>query len=353
MSLLPRFCLSPVSREPVVVAGPTAPPLMVCLNFSASSRGNIPRGNIPCGNISDNAESPATSRRVGSFNWDWEQGRFTRKWANLAEFETWHRVEEHASSIELVASTTRADGKLWSRWQLFVCRRQDSGGGRTYQKKNPNRECTIPHKKTGCRCEVLIKQYPHTSTILGCYVADHDHEIGAANIAHTCLSGTTWEQIKMMLIQTIDRREIMSCRNQNSLAADLIHLKVRMIWDLAPHGSCDYLIALKEVNQIAHALDNDKIRLHPDDAISTRLLIGQLAAQDTRTFYKDRQDRTPIDSRLPGDPFVLCIQTSFQLDTFWRLRKNFIGIDATHNITQYQNILLFTIVARDDWGHGE
>jgi len=156
-----------------------------------------------------------------------------------------------------------------------------------------------------------------------------------------------------MLIQTIDRREIVSCRNQNSLAANLIHLKVRAIRDLAPHRSCDYLIALKEVNQIAHALDNDKIRLHPDDAISTRLLIGQLAAQDTCTFYKDRQDRAPIDSRLPGDAFVLCIQTSFQLDAFRCLGKNFIGINATHNITQYQNILLFTIVARDDWGHGE
>jgi len=126
-----------------------------------------------------------------------------------------------------------------------------------------------------------------------------------------------------------------------------------VIRDSAPHGSRDYLIALKEVNQIAHALDNDKIRLHPDDAISTRLLIGQLAAQDTHTFYKDRQDRAPIDSRLPEDAFVLCIQTSFQLDAFRRLGKGFIGIDATHNITQYQNILLFTIVARDDWGHGK
>jgi len=182
--------------------------------------------------------------------------------------------------------------------------------------KNPDRGRTIPSKKTGCHCEVLIKQYPHTSTVLGHYVANHDHEIGAANIAHTRLSGTTWERIKTMLIQTIDRREIVSCRNQNSLAANLIHLKVRAIQDLAPHGSHDYLIALKEVNQIAHALDNDKIRLHPDDAISTRLLIGQLAAQDTRTFYKDRQDRALIDSRLPGDAFVLCIPNKFPIGRF-------------------------------------
>ena len=126
-----------------------------------------------------------------------------------------------------------------------------------------------------------------------------------------------------------------------------------MICDSMPNGSHDHLITLKEVNQIAHVLDNDKTRLHPDNAISTRLLIRQLAAKDTLTFYKDKQDCTPIDSRLPEDAFILCIQTSFQLDTFQRLGNGFIGIDVTYNITQYQNLLLFTIIARDHWGHGK
>ena len=92
-----------------------------------------------------------------------------------------------------------------------------------------------------------------------------------------------------------------------------------MIRDLTPNGSHDHLIALKEVNQIAYVLDNDKTKLHPDNAILTRLLIRQLAAKDTLTFYKDKQDHTPINSRLPEDAFILCIQTSFQLDTFWCL----------------------------------
>lgn len=41
------------------------------------------------------------------------------------------------------------------------------------------------------------------------------------------------------------------------------------------------------------------------------------------------------------------------MDAFRRLGDGFIGIDATHNTTQYQDLLLFTIVARDRWGHGE
>ena len=44
---------------------------------------------------------------------------------------------------------------------------------------------------------------------------------------------------------------------------------------------------------------------------------------------------------------------SFQLDTFLHLGSGFIGIDATYNTTQYQNLLLFTIIARDHWGQGK
>jgi len=208
-------------------------------------------------------------------------------------------------------------------------------------------------KKTGCSCHIDIKQYPHTSTVLGRYIAKHDHEIGTANITYTHLSGATWERIKLMLTQKIERCEIVSCQNRNNLAADLIHLKVCMIRAMAPLGSCDQLIALKEVNQMAQVLDHHKIRLHPDDAIATRLLIDEISAEGNLTFYKDKQDCAPINSRLPEDAFVLCLQTNFQLNTYQKFGNSFIGIDATHNITQYQDLLLFMIIARDHWGHGK
>ena len=127
-----------------------------------------------------------------------------------------------------------------------------------------------------------------------------------------------------------------------------------MIRQFAPNESRDQLISLREVNKIAQALDDDdKIRLHPDDAIATRLLIEQLSKEGTRTFYKDKQDLPPDNSGIKRDAFVLCIQTSFQLDAFQRLGSGFIGIDATHNTTQYQDLLLFTIIARDRWGRGK
>jgi len=37
----------------------------------------------------------------------------------------------------------------------------------------------------------------------------------------------------------------------------------------------------------------------------------------------------------------------------WRKHgKEFAGLDATHNTTQYDNMSLFTLIARDDWGRG-
>ena len=398
MSFLPHFRFASVSRAPVVASGPSAPPLMLCLDLgvrtpgesertggsrasaadesegedTSSSRGGPPdesegedswnscgssadesEDEGACANSPDDAVSLANSRSKGSFNWDREKGGFSLEWTSMAEFQTWRETEERACSIEFTRSSTRAGGKHWSRWQRFVCGREKSGGEKVYEKKHPERQRKIGTKKSGCGCHIIIKEYPHTSTILGRYVAEHDHDLGACNIAYTRLSGATRERIKLMLTQKIDPHEIVSLpKKLNRLAPDLIYLQVRVIRDSTPDHSRDHLIALKEVNQIARVLENDKIRLHHDDAISTQLLIEQLAAEGTRIVYKNKQDRDQIPPGIPEDAFVLCIQTEFQLDAFRRLGSGFIGIDATHNITQYQDLLLFTIIARDRWGRG-
>jgi hypothetical protein len=69
-------------------------------------------------------------------------------------------------------------------------------------------------------------------------------------------------------------------------------------------------------------------------------------------FYKDKLELPPEGSDLARDVFAVCIQTKFQIEVFRNLGNAFLGIDATHNVTQYKGILLFTIMARDHWGHG-
>ena len=164
-------------------------------------------------NTPDNTKSLATSRSKGSFNWDREKGGFDLEWANVIEFDVWRLAEELAYSIEFVKSHSWTGGILWSRKTRYVCRRQATGGDRGYENKQPERrERKIGIRKTGCGCHIILKEYPHTSTVLGRYVAEHDHETGAHNIAYTCLSAATRERIKTMLMQKIDQREIVSCR---------------------------------------------------------------------------------------------------------------------------------------------
>jgi len=357
MLILPCYRLPLYLHKHVLAPGLSAPPLTLHLDMRVATPDEL--GPVPdtlegthaerlCGSTLDNAESHVR----GSFNFDWEKGDFSHEWASLAKFDKWRQEEECVYSIEFIPSSTLAGGKHWSWRQLFVCRCERSGG---YVKQHPRRENKIGNRKSGCHCEIIIKQYPHTSIVLGCYIAKHNHKVGFANITYLCLSSTAQERIKAMLTQKVEHHEIVSClaESKNILAADLIHLQVRTISADAPDGTRNLLIALEEVNRIAQALENDKIRLHPDNAVSTKLLIEELSGKGTLTFYKDKQDHAPIDSRLPEDAFVLCIQTDFQLDAFQCLGNGFIGIDATHNITQYQDLLLFTIIARDNWGHGK
>jgi len=127
---------------------------------------------------------------------------------------------------------------------------------------------------------------------------------------------------------------------------------MRRIRAWAPNGSRDRFVSPKDITRLGRLLTNDKIRLHPEDAISTQIWADKFRSKNARIFYKNKLDLPPQGSSLQQDDFILCIQTPFQLDAFRRLGDCFIGIDATHNVTIYEGVQLFTIIARDRWGHG-
>jgi len=214
MTTLLRFRLSIAPPDASMTAGPSAPPAELCLDLGLT-RSNAPaaperspRAERPSDDPPETAETPATSTRRGSFNYDREHGVFNLEWANFAAFDAWRREEELRYSIELVASTVKPGGPLWTQYRLYVCSRQLSGGRKQYEKKNPAWNRKIDSKKTGCRCRVAIKLYPHTDIILGHYTSTHDHEIGSGNIAYTRMSGVAREQIRSMLVQRVDHKEI-------------------------------------------------------------------------------------------------------------------------------------------------
>ena len=155
----------------------------------------------------DSPKNPATSKRRGGFNWNRENG-WDMEWADIAEFEVWLREEQLAKSIEFVLSSTKPGTWLWTKKRTYVCSRQISGGQKTYERKHPDWKRKFDSKKTGCHCQIVIKFYPHTLTILGRYSQEHDHEIQLANVAYTRLSQAAQDQIKIMLKQRVDQKEI-------------------------------------------------------------------------------------------------------------------------------------------------
>ena len=107
-----------------------------------------------------------------------------------------------------MASCIAHGNKLWTLKRYYVCSQEWSGGKSKYEKKYPNRLRKKDFQKTGCRCKIIIKQYPHTLIVLGQSEQDHDHQLGLANIACTRISHASREQVRIMLEKKIDPREI-------------------------------------------------------------------------------------------------------------------------------------------------
>jgi hypothetical protein len=67
---------------------------------------------------------------------------------------------------------------------------------------------------------------------------------------------------------------------------------------------------------MACTVDEENIRLHEEDGISTKLWVDRLKAKNIHIFFKDKLVPPPSGSKLQGEAFVMCIQTAFQVDTF-------------------------------------
>jgi hypothetical protein len=63
---------------------------------------------------------------------------------------------------------------------------------------------------------------------------------------------------------------------------DLIQLQVRDIRDSAPDCSRDRFILLQDIYRMAHAVDEENIRLHEEDGIPTKLWVDRLKTQSEK-----------------------------------------------------------------------
>ena len=157
--------------------------------------------------LSENLSLANSGPVWGSFNAGQKSGESNQVWASLADFERWHQEQHQIYSFELLLSRTH-DGAsyLWKRF--YKCGHEGTGGKKHYEKKGPRQSQKIGSKQTGCTCQVIIKAYPSTDTLLGKYTDDHDHPIGALNLIYTKVSKNAKGKIREMLQQGIQPRQV-------------------------------------------------------------------------------------------------------------------------------------------------
>ena len=106
----------------------------------------------------------------------------------------------------------------------------------------------------------------------------------------------------------------------------------------------DHYITKGEICRIRKDVLRANVQLDANDAQSTRNWVETLKSEGEIVYYKDKQDPSPEGSDLASDLFIFCLQTKFQKEAYNRLGNAFLGIDTTHNVTQYNGILLFTLM---------
>ena len=107
----------------------------------------------------------------------------------------------------------------------------------------------------------------------------------------------------------------------------------------------DHYMTTGEICRIRKEVLRADIRLDANNAHSTQIWVSKLQSQGYFMYYKDKWDPTPKGSDLANNLFALCIQSKYQKKAYECLGNRFLGIDATHNVTQYKEILLFTLMA--------
>ena len=103
----------------------------------------------------------------------------------------------------------------------------------------------------------------------------------------------------------------------------------------------DHYITTHDINRLRRIVENEEIRLNENNAISIKVWATQLQEVGAEVILKDKINAPPPGSGLSPDVFVFCIQTMFQKQQFNYIGKEFLGIDATHNTTQYVGLQLF------------
>ncbi|KAL0578491.1 hypothetical protein V5O48_003484 [Marasmius crinis-equi] len=116
---------------------------------------------------------------------------YTLIFPNLDAFHEWRKKEEDAQMVEFVKGDTHGSKAVPPRFKehtKLVCARHSRSGRKKYVKKHPERVRKVPSRKIegqGCPASISFKTYFDTEEVRACYVSQHSHEVGLANLPFT------------------------------------------------------------------------------------------------------------------------------------------------------------------------
>ncbi|KAI6047819.1 hypothetical protein EDC04DRAFT_3101377 [Pisolithus marmoratus] len=116
---------------------------------------------------------------------------YTLVFQNLTAFQDWRAREEETHMVEFVKGDTHGSKAIPPRFKdhtKLVCARHSRSGRKKYVKKHPDRVRKVPSRKLegqGCQASISYKTYFDTEEVRVCYVSEHSHPIGLANLPFT------------------------------------------------------------------------------------------------------------------------------------------------------------------------
>lgn len=146
----------------------------------------------------------------GSFEHDLASAKYEKQWEDWAAFEKWITSEQEENAIEFCLVNTYQGSNLYIRQLRYVCSRAGTGGQKAYTKLHPDWTRKRGPKRTDCKCNLIVKQYPGRSTILGNYSDGHNHPLGNANLPYTRIPKEARERIAGLLRMKVAPEHIVS-----------------------------------------------------------------------------------------------------------------------------------------------
>ncbi|OBZ68408.1 hypothetical protein A0H81_11682 [Grifola frondosa] len=182
-----HFRLHPVAPPPHIPHGVGNP---LASSSLSDAFGQPPHSDLIPSTLQHHSHVQEEQKKAPYGSGDADDG-YTLVFESMEAFQAWRLQEEAEKMVEFVKGDTHGSKAVPPRFKdhtKLVCARHTRSGRKKYVKKFPDRVRKVPSRKlegVGCPASISYKTYFHTEQVRACYISEHSHEIGPANLPFT------------------------------------------------------------------------------------------------------------------------------------------------------------------------